>query len=232
LAQFSADLPIFLERVRSFTHPPGYAFTAEYRTVLRELSSLSKQGVAFVGNASLYRTTVSQAAQASREAICAVPATTQAKILRANSPFSAYCFIRDLCETTSARLVWVDRYFSSAVFYRYLRHLPIDATTTLVTWPAAKYQKAGWSDFVEASRLFATERGSDKYTLVSKDHFHDRWLSCDGSLYLLGGSGKDAGQASDFSVSPMEASTETAARFAAATKDTIEIFGSSNPSHP
>ncbi|MBX9629680.1 MAG: hypothetical protein K2X67_04085 [Burkholderiales bacterium] len=232
LAQFSADLPTFIERLRSFTHPPGQAYTAEYRTVLRELSSLSKQGPTFTSNAELYRETVAQTAASVRDAICSVPTTAEARILHANSPFSAYCFIRDLCETTSQRLVWIDRHFSSAVFYRYLRHVPSTVAVTLLTWPEPKHQKANWLDFIEASRLFALERGSDKYTLLSKIDFHDRWLDCDNSLYLLGGSGKDAGQSSDFSVSPMEASTETTARFSATIKDAVELFGKTTSNHP
>jgi hypothetical protein len=85
---------------------------------------------------------------------------------------------------------------------------------------------------MEASRLFASERGSDKYNLLTKADFHDRWLKCDDRLYLLGGSGKDAGQLSDFSVSAMEQNAETTARFAAAIHGTQELFGVNSPNHP
>lgn len=232
LAQYAADVQVFVERLRLFTHPAGHAYTAEYRTGLRELMGLSKQGATFASNSGLYRETVTRTATVVREVICSVPATAESAILRANSPFSAYCFIRDLCETTFQHLVWVDRHLSSAVFYRYLRHVPPSTATVLVTWPESKYAKATWSELLDASRLFALERGPSKYTLLTKLDFHDRWFKSDASLYLLGGSGKDAGQSSDFSVSAMEASSETTARFAAATTGAAELFGAGNLSHP
>lgn len=232
LARYSADLPTFLEHFRSFTHPLGHAYQAEFRTGLTELSSLSKRGATCLNDLALFRETVASKAALLRDLICSIPVAGESEILQAHTPFSAYCFIRDLCTTASQRIVWVDRYFSSAVFYRYLRNISPSTTATLVTWPEAKYAKADWADFLEASRLFATERGPDKYVLLVKPDFHDRWLSCDERLYLLGGSGKDAGQTSDFTVSAMQPTAETLARFAAATTGAAEFFGRSHPKHP
>lgn len=232
LARYSADLRAFLERFRAFTHPSGHSYEGEYRSGLRELTRLSNFEVTSLDDLALFRETVASKAALLRKLISSIPVESESEILPAHSPFLAYCFFNDLCTTASERIVWVDRYFSSSVFYRYLRNTSSSITATLVTWPEAKYTKPQWADFLEGSRLFAAERGPDKYALFVKADFHDRWLSCDDRLYSLGGSIQDAGQTSDFTVSAMQPTAENVARFAAATASAMELFGAGHPKHP
>jgi hypothetical protein len=70
LAQYSADFQAFLEHFRTFTHPAGHAYEAEYREGLRELAGLSKQGTTFANNTELFRGTVARVASTLRDLIC------------------------------------------------------------------------------------------------------------------------------------------------------------------
>jgi hypothetical protein len=52
--------------------------------------------------------------------IQAVPVTVETRIFDAETPFSCYCFIRNLCLLSSLRIDLFDRYVDQTVFHRYL----------------------------------------------------------------------------------------------------------------
>lgn len=74
---------------------------------------------------------------------------------------------------------------------------------TLVTWPSTKY-KGNWAQLMDVSRLYAQEHPT-KYRLMTHDDIHDRWFWCDSQIYLMGGSLKDAGIKSNFTLSKYDA---------------------------
>ena len=131
--------------------------------------------------------------------IQAVPISTERRIFDAETPFSCYCFIRNLCLLSSTRIDIVDRYLDHGFFHRYLYETVVSPKVTLVTLPQPALGSKDapcYKEFVDVSRLYAQEHGPDKYRLLTllRSDFHDRWLRCDNELFLLGGSPKDLKQ--------------------------------------
>jgi hypothetical protein len=172
---------------------------------------------------------------AMQAAILEVPVEGVCGILEAGSPFTAYCRLKDICCATLQTLVWTDRYFDASVFHRYLREVREAATVTLVTLDSAKItstkDRARHSEFMDVSRLFATERGPDRYRLIANPDFHDRWMRCDGQLYALGGSVKDAGQKSDFAIGRIDPTAENIKKIEDLVTAGTELFGPANRTH-
>lgn len=164
------------------------------------------------------------------EAILTIPTDVDSQILEAHSPFQAYCRIKAFCETTGQRLVWADPYMGPGLFHRYLNGLPEQVEVALVTKDRSSTTE--YADFLDVSRLFAQERGSNKYRLVTEQGFHDRCLRCDDQLYHLGGSAKDAGRRSDFTITKMEPTAENFKQLDDLFNGGTELFGPTNPNHP
>ena len=105
-----------------------------------------------------------------------------------------------------------------------------------MTLDAAKITKqkdvARHREFMDVSRLFALERGPAHYRLVAHPDFHDRWLRCDGQLYALGGSVKDAGMRSDFAIGRIDPMTENMKKDDDLVAAGCELFGPTNMTHP
>jgi hypothetical protein len=169
-------------------------------------------------------------------AILEVPVEGVCGVLEARSPFTAYCRLKDICCTILNTLVWTDRYFDADVFHRYLREVRASASVTLVTLDAAKITSANdrsrHNHFMDVSRLFAAERGPNAYRLVTHSDFHDRWMRCDGQLYGLGGSVKDAGQKSDFAIGRIDATAENMKKIDDLVMAGVELFGPGHGIHP
>jgi hypothetical protein len=165
-----------------------------------------------------------------------VPVEGVCGILEAGSPFTAYCRLKDISCATLQTLVCTDRYFDASVFHRYLREVREAATVTLVTLDAAKItstkDRARHSEFMDVSRLFAAERGSDRYRLIGHPDFHDRWMRCDGQLYALGGSVKDASQKSDYAIARSDPTAENMKKIVDLVTAGTELFGPGNRTHP
>lgn len=166
------------------------------------------------------------------EAIASVPVSISSMVYEANSPFSTYCRIKELCETTTREFVYVDRYVDESVFHRYLAHIPANADITIVTWPRNKHNnKQTYDEFIDVSRLFTKERNT-KYTLLTEPNFHDRWLRSDGKLFHLGGSIKDAASSTVFTVSKVDPSDQNIKVVDNLVSSATELFGPNNRTHP
>jgi hypothetical protein len=85
---------------------------------------------------------------------------------------------------------------------------------------------------MDISKLFALERGPTGYRLIVSDDFHDRWLRCDDKLFSLGGSIKDLGNDSTFTISKLDFTPENVKYFDDAINGGSEVFGPNNPIHP
>jgi hypothetical protein len=130
----------------------------------------------------------------------------------------------------------MDRYFDQTIFSRYFVDSPRDVPITLITWPettcVSTRDKQRYAEFMDISRLFAQERQPSGYRLFTNRNFHDRWLRCDDKLFVLGGSIKDLGNDSKFTISKLDFTPENAAHFDEATRTGTEVFGPTRPCHP
>jgi hypothetical protein len=171
-----------------------------------------------------------------RAAIDAVPVPRTSVILEAGSPFAAYRRLRALCESDVTKsLEWLDPYFDSSIFHRYLADVRSDAVVTLVgsepNTHAGQSNRARWDEFLDVSRLYARERGK-RYRLVVHSDLHDRWVRFDDKrIYALGGSAKDAGNRDYFTITPVEATAANLQRIQDHLDAGQEFFGPSTPNH-
>ena len=165
-----------------------------------------------------------------------IPIPVESSIHEARTPFSTYCLVKDLCTTVQSEITWLDRYFDHTIFYRYLADVPNGMSITLVTYPDTKCQSARdrqrCSDFLDMSRLFAQERGPQAYRLITDEHFHDRWLRCDDKLFSLGGSIKDLGKDSTFTITKLDSTPENMKLLVEPLARGVEVFGPNQPNHP
>jgi len=165
-------------------------------------------------------------------AIAAVPVETSSMVFDAKTPFTTYCRIRELVSTAAKQIVFVDRYVDENLFCRYFHEVSPQVSLCIGTWPRANHgNKAAYDSFLDASRLFAVERGNQLYRLVEIGSFHDRMLRIDDQLYHLGGSAKDAGGKSPFTISKMEPTPANFQKLDALIGGGTELFGPSTPTH-
>ncbi len=232
-AKYMSDINLFKEHIQTFvSSEEGYSYEIEWRKIQGEISSFANNtlknsyddNAAFSQQLDLYR-------QNLLAELLSIPTSSEAETFGASSPFTAYCFLQDLCHTVTKRLVVVDRYLDDSLFYRYLRHLPENVKVTLVTWPSNKYTANTWTQLMDVSRLYAQEHPTT-YRLMTHDDLHDRWFWCDYQIYLLGGSLKDAGIKSDFTLSKFDLSEQQKNPINQLRNSAQEIFGGANPQHP
>ena len=169
-------------------------------------------------------------------AILSIPVPVESDIHEAMTPFSTYRLIHDVCATARQQVVWIDRFFDRTVFHRFLADVPTTAMVTLVTWPDSKCRGAGdnrrYVEFMDISRLFATERGSGQYRLVTNEEIHSRLLRVDNTLLHLGDSSKELGKGLTFTISKLDATESNRNEFDKLATDGTELFGPTNPNHP
>lgn len=178
-AKFFAEIPKFESEVVSFTKgEPGHNYRREWRNLHHAFHALSSGIEEHLENPEALKAYLEEKSEAIIKGILEIPVPTESLILEPYSPFSTYCIVKDLCQTVVERLIWVDRYLDASLFYRYLRDIPINVKVTLITWPKTKRNSKDFSQFIEASTLYAAER-SDNYKLIIHEEIHDRWLCCD-----------------------------------------------------
>lgn len=233
-AKFFADLPEFQTAYTSFTRgEAGHKYDSEWQGITVALAGLQDGIRKHLNEPEVLSTIIDEKVSSAKQHILAIPTSIDSEVLMAYTPFSTYCALKDLCQTVGTQLAWVDRYMDAGLFYRYLRDVDVNVGVILVTWPEEKRDATEWEQFLEVSRLYAAERGIEKYRLVvHTDGIHDRWLYSDGEMYLLGGSVKDAGRKSDFTVSRLEVTQDLVNCLAALLNTGTELFGPSNPDHP
>jgi hypothetical protein len=230
--KFFADAPKPESEVRSFTQrEPGHDYQREWRKLHVAFHALRDGVREHLDNPVALSALLKEQYAAIRNGILAIPVSVDAVILEAHSPFSTYCVVKDLCQTVTERLIWVDRYLDSSLFHRYLRDVSINVHVTLLTWPPSKREAKEFSEFLDVSRLYAAERGPDNYRLVVHSDIHDRWLCCDGQIYALGGSVKDASQRSHFTLSKVDSTEENFDKIDHLLNTGTEIYGPTQHEH-
>lgn len=168
------------------------------------------------------------------ESLLSIPIPLDSSIHEARTPFSTYCFVRDLCATAKAQVTWLDRYFDHTLFHRFLAGIPPSVQTVLVTLPASAARGAAdarrVAEFMDLSKMFAAERGPAAYRLLANSNFHDRWLRCDGALFTLGGSIKDLSR--PFTIGRLDSTPDNHKQFDDAIVSATEVFGPTQTTHP
>ena len=164
-----------------------------------------------------------------KDTLESIPVSADSVIFETNTPFTTYGKLKTLCNLAQIRITFVDRFLDQSVFYRYLRDIDDGAVVTLIV-PRRAFTDA----FLDVSRLFAHERGSAKYRLISVPYhdIHDRWLHVDDDLYQLGGSTAHAAMDNDFTISHVDPTPENVGKVTDKIASGIEQFGPTNTNHP
>lgn len=236
LARFFHNRPKFQQAFIEFTvSEPGHDYQIERAKGMEQIIKLEHWAAQCSNDINKLSNLFIEKRQLLLDVILSIPVSTNSAILDAHTPFSTYCFIKDRCMTVKDRLVWVDRYMESPLFYRFLRDVPIKAKVILITWPSSKMQsnkdKNRFAEFIDISKLYASERGPSLYRLVMNEDIHDRWLCCDKQIFALGGSIKDAGHNDYFTVSSVEATDTNINKIEGLATNGQEIFGPSQTNH-
>jgi hypothetical protein len=234
-ARFFAEMPSFLREANKFCNgEPGHLYGSQKRVIQRLYSNLDAKLVGTDRIEELHPVLEAYKKQFI-EQVLAVPVPVDSAIYEASTPFSTYCLIRDLCTTVRRQLVWLDRYFDQTIFHRFFIDTPSTAEIILVTLPGADLKSATdrsrHAAFMDISRLFAVERGPQRYRLIENGSFHDRWLRCDDKLFTLGGSIKDLDKG-PFTISRLDTTSFNQQRFDDAIAQGSEVFGPTHTTHP
>jgi hypothetical protein len=236
LARFFGEKDVIFQQMTAFAGgEPGHNYAIQSFKFHQALEGIANE-LYYKTDINAFRDALKQHTPLMQAAILEVPVEGVSGILEAKSPFTAYCRLQDICSTTLQTLIWTDPYFACSTFHRYLRNVRDAATITLVTLDPAGLKQAKdrqrHSEFMDISRLFAAEHGPSRYRLISHPDFHDRWLRCDGQIYALGGSVKDAGHKADFSIGLLGSAPETIQKVDDLAAAGRELFGPGNPTHP
>ncbi len=234
LARYFAEYPVLFQTFYDFCKSqPGHQYAIEIHNFSMALDAFKDRLIHGMLLADVVRSSFLDA----KSALDAVPIPRTSVILEAGSPFTAYCRLRELCESnTSKSITWLDPFMSASLFHRFIAHLRPGVMVTLVTSEpgekAGKKDKSRWEEFLDISRLYAQEVGSQFYSLVLQSDLHDRWVVFDEKrIFSLGGSAKDAGNKDYFTIASVEATEENMGKIAHQITTGQVVFGVDNPTH-
>ena len=234
IARYLSEHQLLIREFLDFsTGQPGHNYEIEYRKIHSALFGVRNR----IESGDDLKQVVAEHLSEARDAINAVPVPRTSIILDAGTPFTAYCKLRSLCEADASKSVtWFDPFFGPDVFHRFLQFVAKDANIVVVTEKpgehAGRRNVDRWNSFLDVSRLFADERGPDRYRLLVAGSVHDRWLILDGKrVYSLGGSAKDAAFRDLYTIANVESSPENMQKIDNAISVAEEWFGPSTPTH-
>lgn len=235
IARYCSEHTTLQQEFRIFSQgEPGHNYLVEYNKFFNALQRVVHDLIQ--SNKDLSDIVPSQLSIA-KAAIDAVPVPSSSIIFEAGTPFSTYCKLKRLCEVDALhKLIWIDAYMSSTVFYRFLSSARPNVTVTLVTSEpssnAGRRNRDRWIEFLDVSRLFAQERGDSQYQLVVNNNLHDRWIVFDDKrIYSVGGSAKDAANKDYFTITTVESSDSNLQSIQTQIDNGTEYFGSNTTSH-
>lgn len=227
LARYNAEHQTLITEFHAFSlGEPGHDYRDEYRNFHHALYSFPQRAAQSPEKLSeLLNDTLSEA----KDAIRSIPVHPESQILETRTPFSTFCKLKTVSNLTSSSIVFVDRFLHQSIFFRYLSDLQTDVVVTLVG-----PKRAMTDSFLDISRLFALERGPDKYHLISVPFhdIHDRWVQSDDELLQLGNSNAHAAMINDFTIARLDPTNENFQKIAEVISSGIEQFGSNQTEHP
>ena len=227
LARYSAEYEQLITAFRGFsTSEHGLNYLAQYNQFHNAVYGFANQAATNPGQIESF---LDDAVAKAMEAVRSIPVSPDSVIFETNTPFSTYSKLKTLCNLAQMRITFVDRFLDQSVFYRYLRDIGDDVVVTLIA-PRRAFTDA----FLDVSRLFAHERRSDKYRLVSVPYrgIHDRWLNVDDQLYQMGNSTASAAMVNDFTISHVDATPENLSKVTDKITSGTQQYGPTQSNHP
>ncbi len=229
-AKFTHDRESFQHMLDAFTRgEAGHNYKIENSEISGRLNRFTNQMVSFRNDTEKLRNELLDLRKTLISNILAIPCELDSAVLEAGSPFTAFVKIRSICETASQELVFIDPYMGQGTVRRYFHGIPEQVTVTVIT-----KRRSGdeFLDFLDASKLYADERGQSRYCLLYHPDLHDRYLQCDETVYHLGGSLKDAGRKSNYTISRIMVASDGAAAVVKLLEESTEQFGLHKSNHP
>ncbi len=229
-AKFTHDCDLFKRSLSDFTNgESGHNYKVEYSQISGRLNVFTNQMVSFRDDTAKLAGELQQVRQTATQYILAIPCDLDSEVLEAGSPFTAFVKLRSICETASQQLVFVDPYMGQGAARRYFHNIAADVSVTVIT---KRRNGDEFRDFIDVSKLYADERGVSLYRLMYHPDLHDRYLQCDDSVYHLGGSLKDAGRKSGYTVTRIQVAANATETIEKLVQESSETFGPSNLNHP
>lgn len=230
-AKFTHDRTAFLNILTAFTKgESGHDYAVESSQITGRINQFANSLVSFRGDTDKLKDELKDIRDRVTRNILVIPCELESAVLEAKSPFSTFMKIRSLCETANEKLVFVDPYIGKEVVRRYFTGISEHVTVTVIT----KFRRGGeaFGEFIDLSKLYSDERGPIKYCLKYHPSLHDRYLQCDNTVYHLGGSFRDAGQESGFTITKIGGSHDGVAQIDRMLADSAEQYGPSKQNHP
>ena len=230
-AKFTHDRPIFLNILTDFTKgESGHDYAVESSLITGRINRFVNQMVDFRDNTEKLAEELKDLREVTISHILAVPCELDTEMLDAHSPFTSYIKLRSIVESARRKLIFIDPWVGQGIVRRYFRLIPKDVELTVIT--KRRSGKAEFGDFIDISKLYADERGKMNYRLMYHSDLHDRYLQCDDVIYHLGGSFKDAGRKSGFTITKVQSTTSNQSQIDKLISESSEQFGPSNSVHP
>ena len=234
-ARFCFDTEAFKRNVQNYgLGEPGHDYGVQWHKIHSLVNSY--KDIDHSIGIELYCKATKDTYQACFDALFSIPVPIESAIHEADTPFSTYCLVNDLCSTAAKRIIWMDRYFDATLFGLYFAEVPRSAIITLVTYPFSQCKgprdEQRYNSFMSVSKLFAQERGASRYRLLTDEQFHDRWFECDNKMIVFGNSIKELGNDTTFTVSKLDGTADNQRHFDDAVARATEIFGPSQTTHP
>lgn len=229
-AKFTHDRDAFQKALNAFTSgEAGHDYKVEFAQVSGNLNRFTNQMALFRDDPEKLASELTELRQTAANAILAIPCELESEVLEAGSPFTTFMALRSLCETAAEQLIFVDPYMGQGAVRRYFHNIAANVSLTVITKRRGTQE---FRDFLDVSKLYADERGPSLYRVMYHADLHDRYLQSDDAVYHLGGSLKDAGRKSDYTVTRIKAAAGTSDAVASLIQTSNEVFGPTHPVHP
>lgn len=116
--------------------------------------------------------------------------------IKAQNPFTAYCFVTRILSTVKDYLYVMDPWIDATLFYRYLYQVPKTAKIRIISSSKNWVRKIEEVESVE--ELFKVEYPN--YDRKDDPTLHDRRIITETAAFSLGGSIKDAAKTSEYTI--------------------------------
>jgi len=129
-------------------------------------------------------------------AIAQIPLPPVDLTIKAQNPFTAYCFITHILSTVKDYLYVMDPWIDATLFYRYLYQMPKTTKIRIISSSDNWVKKIKEVESVE--ELFKVEYPD--YGRKDDPTLHDRRIITETAAFSLGGSIKDAAKTSEYTI--------------------------------
>lgn len=227
MARYTSEHKKLIREFQAFSiGEPGHDYATQYNAFHNALYGLPQQVATSPEKLADF---VQSALQSARTALRSIPVDVESQIFLSQTPFTTYCTLKAITGSANSRIVFVDRFLHTSVFYRYLSALQPNVNTTLVG-----PKRSMTDEFLDVSHVFAREVGPDLYSLVSVPYhdIHDRWFRGDDTLLHFGNSNAHAAMINDFTITRIDNTPENIAAIDTAIASGVQQFGPAQKTHP